>query len=473
MNARIAATIAAARRRLRARPRAADAALASGLTAMALLLRLGEGFPADTATAAVLVVLLLAQAVPLLWRRSRPWPVMAAVGVAYPLFELTDPLVGFHDGLYVLCAVYAVARYAPPPRSAAAIGAAVAAIAVPEAAGPWLSLPVPREPVAGPVEAVLIVAVAAGTWLLGFSQRHIHADAAHLRELAGRLRAEQEVSARRAVLAERARIARDLHDVVAHHVSAIAMQARATAEVLTEDPGLAGRGVAEIGEAADNALTEMRRLLGLLTDDRDLDATGLPAGDRALGPAVLPTGDRDPASAALPAGDRGRTGPAVPRDGGGPGPAPEPSLRHLDRLAAAARAAGCRVGIEAVPVAGIPPAVQVSAYRVVQEALTNVLRHAGATGVRITLSRGRGRLTVVVGNDPPAPAHVPLPGSGLGLVGMRERAALFGGTLRAGPRDGGGWRVEAVFRFPEPLPPREDGVASCGDAVVTGPQGLA
>ncbi|WP_377239181.1 sensor histidine kinase [Planobispora siamensis] len=448
MNALIAGPITAARRWLRARPRAADAALACGLTAMALLLRLGEALPAHTVTAAALVVLLLAQAVPLLWRRSHPWPVMAVVGVAYPLFELTDPLVAFHDGLYVLCAAYAVARYARPPRSAAAIGAAAAAIAVPEVAGPWLSLPVPREPVAGPVEAVLIVAVVAGAWLLGFSQRHIHADAARLRELAGRLRAEQETSARRAVLAERARIARDLHDLVAHHVSAIAMQARATAEVLTEDPGLAGRGVAGIGEAADTALTEMRRLLCLLADDRDCDPAGLLADGRD---------------------GSGRSGPFT-GDRGGTGPAPEPSLRHLERLAATARAAGCRVGIEAVPVAGIPLAVQVSAYRVVQEALTNVLRHAGATGVRITLDRGRGRLAVVVGNDPPAPAHVPLPGSGLGLVGMRERVALFDGTLRAGPRDGGGWRVEAVFRFPEPLPPHED---SAGDAVVTGPQGAA
>ncbi|GAT70046.1 two-component system sensor histidine kinase [Planomonospora sphaerica] len=388
-----------------------------------------------------------------------------------PVFELTDPLVGFHDGLYVVCALYAVARHARPPRSAAAIGAAVVAIALPEMVGPWLSLPVPREPVLGPIEAVLIVAMAAGTWLLGFSQRRIHADAAQLRELAGRLRAEQEVSARRAVVAERARIARDLHDLVAHHVSAIAMQARATAEVLSEDPALAGRGVAGIGEAADTALAEMRRLLGLLADDRGSGPEGPLVGDHA-----------------------------------GPGLAPEPSLRHLERLAATARAAGCRVGIDVVPVAGIPPAVQVSAYRIVQEALTNVLRHAGATGVRIGLSRGRGRLSVAVGNGPPAPAHIPLPGSGLGLVGMRERVALFGGTLRAGPDGEGGWRVEAVLHFPEPLPARPDGgvssgvssgvpaadpvrredsrdlplrraptpdPGSCTDVTVTGPQGVA
>ncbi|WP_449064764.1 ATP-binding protein [Planomonospora algeriensis] len=93
-----------------------------------------------------------------------------------------------------------------------------------------------------------------------------------------------------------------------------------------------------------------------------------------------------------------------------------------------------------------------SAYRIAQEALTNVLRHAGATEVRIALRREEGRLTAVVGNGPPAPAHTPVPGSGLGLVGMRERVALFDGALRAGPL-GGGWQVETVFRFPEPAVP--------------------
>ncbi|MBG0817644.1 sensor histidine kinase [Planomonospora sp. ID82291] len=415
------------------RPRLADAGLACGLTAAALLLRLGEAFPADPVHALVLIGLLLAQAVPLLWRRSRPWPVMAAVGAAYPVYELTDPLVAFHDGLYVLCAVYAVGRYARPPGSAAAAGVAAAALLLPEVAGPWLSLPVPRESVLGPVEALLVTAAAAGAWLLGASQRRIHADAARLRDLADRLRAEQEAGARRAVTAERARIARDLHDLVAHHVSAIALQARATAEALADDPRRAGPGMAGIGEAADTALAEMRRLLGLLTDDRD-----------------------------------------------GRDPGPEPSLRHLDRLAATARAAGCRVEIDtrdtgggdggsgADPVAGVPLAVQVSAYRVVQEALTNVLRHAGATEVDIALRREEGRLTVLVGNGPPAPAHVPAPGSGLGLVGMRERVALFDGVLRAGPRDGG-WRVEAVFRFPEPAAPGSGaGAARPGGTVAFG-----
>ncbi|WP_420829964.1 sensor histidine kinase [Planomonospora venezuelensis] len=411
---------------MQVRPLLADALPAAVLAALALLLRHGEGTPGAGGVAAV--ALLLAQAVPLAWRRSRPWPVLAVVAAAYVAYELVDPLVDFKDGVCILFAGYAVARYARPPASAAAAGVVAAAVLAPEFAGPWLSLPSPREPVVAPTGVALVVALSAGVWWLGASRRHIHADAARLRELAGRLRAEQEVSARRAVLAERARIARDLHDLVAHHVSAIAMQARVTAEVLDDNPRLADRGVAAIGRAADTALAEMRRLLGLLTDDRD-----------------------------------------------GPDPAPEPSLRHLDRLAATARAAGCRVTADADPVDGVPPAVQVSAYRVVQEALTNVLRHAGATDVRIVLRRDGGRLAVTVGNGPPAPAHTPLAGSGLGLVGMRERVALFGGVLRAGPVEGGGWRVEALFPFSDPScgdpGPAEDaaaGPASSGDAAAAG-----
>ncbi|MBB2914952.1 signal transduction histidine kinase [Streptosporangium becharense] len=417
---RIFASVSATRRGLQARPLLADGLLAAALAALTLLLRLGEGLPVGTADGARVTALLLMQAVPLVWRRSHPWPVMAAVAAAYVAYELADPMVDFKDGVCILFAGYAVARHARSPGNTAVVGVVAAAVLTPEFAGPWLSLPVPREPVAGPAAVMLVVALSVGVWRLGVSQRHIHADAARLRELAERLRAEREISTRRAVVAERARIARDLHDLVAHHVSAIAMQARATADVMSDDPGhpLVHRGVTGIGTAADAALIEMRRLLGLLVDDRD------PSGLR-----------------------------------------PEPSLRHLDRLAAAATAAGCRTEIDADPVDGLPPAVQVSAYRVVQEALTNVLKHAGPTDVRIVVRRNETRLTVTVGNGPPAPAHAPLAGSGLGLIGMRERVALFGGTLRAGPCEDGGWRTEADFRLagtvpaPSPAEPSSEGAA--------------
>ncbi|MEU6997635.1 histidine kinase [Nonomuraea sp. NPDC046570] len=390
------------RRWFAGRPRVADVLLAVALTAVAFLFRLGVGLPRDPATAAVVLAFLFAQAVPLVWRRTHPWLVMTVVSAAYVAYELADPMIGFRDGLYVGFAAYAVARYTASPGSLAAVGVGATAVLAPDLlVRPLLGLPLPADLRPGLVEAMLVAGLLWGVWLLGTSQRHIRADAARLRDLAARLRAEQEVSAGRAVTAERARIARDLHDLVAHHVSAIAMQARATAEVLTDDPSLAGRGIAGIGAAADTALVEMRRMLGLLADD-------------------------------------------------GP-PAPEPSLRHLDQLAASARAAGCAVEVKVEigtdPAHGVPPAAQVSACRIVQEALTNVLKHAGPTAVRVEVRQAGEELSVLVDNSPAAPRHRPMAGSGLGLIGMRERVALFGGGLSAGPLPDGGWRVLATFRW--------------------------
>jgi signal transduction histidine kinase len=401
------------------RPRVVDALLAGALAAGIVLLRQSIGppqwptapplWPAEPAVAVALWALLVAQAVPMLWRRTHPWPVLAAVSVAYVAYELVDPVISFRDGVPLGFAVYAVARYAPPPASLASV--AVAAVAMfghdvvyrPIAGTP---LPVALRP--GIIEVTIAVGAFWGLWQLGRSQRHIHADAAALRELTVRLRdltvrlrAEQRRSAERAVTAERARIARDLHDLVAHHVSAIAVQARATAEVLTEDPALAGRGVAGIGTAADTALLEMRRLLRLLSD------------------------------------------------GDAPDLAPEPSLAHLRQLADVAATAGCPVELDVSAGADVPAAVQVSAYRVVQEALTNVLKHSGPVAVRVAVHRTDRTLTVEVCNGPAAAAHRPIPGAGLGLIGMRERTALFGGTLRAGPRPDGGWQVHATFPWDE------------------------
>ncbi|MET9342285.1 histidine kinase [Nonomuraea sp. NPDC003804] len=399
--------IPAARRWFAEHPRVADVMLAAALTTEVLLVRVSVGIPDDPGRTAVVGALLLAQAVPLLWRRSRAWLVMAVVSVAYMAFEMADPMIGFRDGLSVGFAVYAVARYTSPPASLAAVGAGVVVVLAPDVVlRPLAGMPLPPDLRPGFVEGLLVIGLLWGVWLLGSSQRHIRADAATLLELTARLRAEQEVSAARAVTAERSRIARDLHDLVAHHVSAIAMQARVTAEVLTDDPELAGRGMAGIGTTADTALLEMRRMLKLLADD-----------------------------------EAGAAGPL----------SPEPSLRHLHRLASAARAAGgeVEVSVEIGPdgEGGVPPAVQVSACRVVQEALTNVLKHAGPTSARVEVRQVGEELVVMVANAPGPPGHVPMTGSGLGLIGMRERVALFGGTLSAGPLPDGGWQILATFRW--------------------------
>lgn len=391
------------------RPRVADALIACALAVAMVLLRQSAGppewptapfSPADPVTAAALWALLVAQALPMLWRRTHPWPVMVATSLAYVGFELVDPVLSFRDGLPLCFAVYAVARYAPPPASLASVGVAAVAMFGHDAVyRPLAGTPLPPALRPGIIEVTVAVGLIAGLWQLGRSQRHIHADAARLRDLTARLRAEQRLSAARAVTAERARIARDLHDLVAHHVSAIAVQARATAEVITDDPALAGRGVTGIGAAADTALLEMRRLLRLLSDG---DARDL---------------------------------------------LPEPSLRHLHQLAAVATTAGCAVDVRVAIEPDVPAAVQVSAYRVVQEALANVLNHAGPVAVHVAVEQAGRELRVEVGNAPAAPGHRPAPGTGLGLIGVRERVALFGGTLETGPRPGGGWRVLATLRW--------------------------
>jgi signal transduction histidine kinase len=259
--------------------------------------------------------------------------------------------------------------------------------------------PVPRLDSLEPITATTFVAFFVLAWVLGYGRRRIETDAGRLRALNDRLRAEREINARQAVLTERARIARDLHDVVAHHVSAIAVQARSTEEVLRDDTALAG--VTRIADTADTALTEMRRILGLLTG---------------------------------PGEDSG----------------PEPSLGHVDRLVAAAEAAGCRVTATLdASIGAVPSAIQISAYRIVQEALTNVVKHAGPTDVRVSLRLGEGALTVEVENEPASAAHRSVPGSGRGLIGIRERVTAFGGTPHIGPRPGGGWRVRATLPLPE------------------------
>jgi signal transduction histidine kinase len=199
-----------------------------------------------------------------------------------------------------------------------------------------------------------------------------------------------------AAMGERARIARDLHDVVAHHVSAIAVQAE-SARLTTEDLPDEGRAHFEaIGQTARDALTEMRRLLGVLREDASAGAA------------------RDP----------------------------QPSLVRLNELVETARAARTPVRLTlAGTVVTLPPGVDLCAYRILQEALTNVRRHAPGAAVEVLLEYTPDALRLRVSDDGPGAVSPDLDGHG--LLGMRERAIMVGGTLSAGPADGGGFAVEA------------------------------
>ncbi|MFB4320460.1 sensor histidine kinase [Actinomadura sp. 21ATH] len=261
-----------------------------------------------------------------------------------------------------------------------------------------LVLPASREPLFG----IAAMAVFSAGVLIASGALRSRAEA--LRRLAEQEHISGRERARRELLEERARIARELHDVVAHHMSVIAIQAEAAPLRVPDPPAELAGAFATIRGNAVEALSELHRVLDVLRAD--------PARDESAGPAD----------------------PAEP---------PQPTLDRLGDLLAGVRGAGLAVTVET---RGTPrplaQGVQLTAYRIVQEALSNVLRHAPGSEVTVTLEHRPGRLGVEVANTAPARPAPPSRG-GHGLTGMRERAAMLGGTLTAGPLPGGGHAVRA------------------------------
>ena len=230
---------------------------------------------------------------------------------------------------------------------------------------------------------------------------------------------------RNAVLEERARIARELHDVVAHHMSMIAVQAETAPYRLAAEPGatdLPGPVTAEfaaLGQAAREALTEMRRLLGVLrTPDNSKKRDSAPHQDQ-----------QSPATAEL---------------------TPQPRLGDVPELIATARRAGAHVALEMPGDSGkLPASVGLTAYRIVQESLSNAARHAPGARISVSVEQAPPYVRISVTNEPAATRQPPANGTGHGLAGMRERVALLGGQLRAGPEPGGGFAVHADLPMDE------------------------
>jgi len=254
-----------------------------------------------------------------------------------------------------------------------------------------LGLPLELEPPAllavAPVAAIAIV-------MRGWRQR-----AGDSAERLQRAEAEHEAQTRRAVEAERARIAGELHDVVTHNVSVMVVQAGAARSVLNSSPEQAREALLAVEASGRTAMSELRHLLGLLAPS-DQAGSG---GDEAV---------------------------LVPQPGAGQ----VPSL--VERV----RAAGLSVELTVTGARDLPPGVDLAAYRVVQEALTNVIKHAGTARAAVVLEYRPDDLLITVTDD-----GRPVTGSGgpggRGLIGLRERFGLYGGELDAGPRPGGGWRV--------------------------------
>jgi signal transduction histidine kinase len=256
------------------------------------------------------------------------------------------------------------------------------------------------------VESELGILVA---WLIGRNLRHRRARWAELQSRAERLEREREEEARRAVTEERLRIARELHDVIAHSMSVIAVQSAVGNHVIDTQPAEARQALAAIEATSRSALTEMRRLLGVLRQE------GEPRGSLA----------------------------------------PAPGLADLASLVTQVQDAGLRVWINVDGQRGqVPPGVDLSAYRVIQEALTNVIKHAPASCANVTVSYRPNSVTVeITDQGPRVPGAPQVPparaGSGHGIIGMRERVAVFGGEFAAGPGPDGGFRVRACFPITE------------------------
>jgi len=257
-----------------------------------------------------------------------------------------------------------------------------------------------------------------------------------------RLQAEHEMATRRVLRLERARIASELHDVVTHNVSVMIVQAGAARQVLAESPGEARQAMLAVEASGRAAMTELRHLLGLLS------------------PAMTP--DAGAAGVAGPASEDLR---------------PQPGLQQLRPLVGRVAAAGLPVDLQVSgELEDLPAGLDLAAFRVVQEALTNVLKHAGKPKTTVRLDLTGGELVVdIADSGPPIPAAAPAPPAdrGRGLLGLRERVAIYGGSLEAGPRPGGGWRVSARLPLHPSLGSATSAAGPAGGGLPAGSPALA
>jgi signal transduction histidine kinase len=317
---------------------------------------------------------------PLTFRRRAPLPVaLVVMGVlAAEATALGSSPVPDSQLVAWLLAIFSVAAYADRMQAAIGGAASIAAGVV------WM----------GADDLLFPVVVFGGAWMTGrlVRQRQLYADALAARNAA--LGREHEANARAVASEERARIARELHDLLSHSVSVMVVQAAAERSALGSDRAAPGETLEAIERTGRQALDEMRRLFSLL---------------RGAGPADL---------------------------------APQPTLAQLHELVAQVRDAGLAVELRtAGPIDSVSTGVALCAYRVVQEALTNVLKHAGPAHASVFVSRTGDGLELEVLDD--GHGDLGAPGNGHGLTGMRERVALYGGELQAGTVDQGGFAVRA------------------------------
>ncbi len=379
--------------RLRGRPFAVDAAFAGAVWFFAVLLP-ASGYWQAPAVALVIGTLMV---VPLAWRRRAPVPA-AAVVVAAGLLELLISPEFLVANVAALLAVYALAAYGPRWAAQAGLAAGLAGALL--AALRYWNYGLASSLV--PSAAAIAVSVVAA-WALGNLRRARLEQLAALEERAQLLELERDQEMRLAATTERARIARELHDVVAHSLSVVIAQADGGRYAGKADPEAATGALEAIAATGRQALTDMRSLLGVL------------------------------------------------REGGGEEYAPQPDVASIPALVEDVRSSGLDVDLimEGEP-QPMPAGPQLAAYRIVQESLTNVLKHAGPASrawVRLQWRPDALELSVLDDGRGASAAMVSSDGNGQGLRGMTERAQLHRGRLEAGPRHGGGFGVHAALPY--------------------------
>ena len=401
---------------LRRHPTAADTAFAAVLSAAAVLsvhgtfelLRQDPAFDIPAKPGILLAV--LAVMAPLALRRRFPLAIACVVIGAFVIGRLVShpdipALVGWEGTMTVWAcwiALYSATVHGPATRRTALVVAVLCAVLFGEVVrevyfyegGTYNGLPINQ----AIVLAYNAVAIALPV-MLGVAVRRRRDREAELAARTRELQSEREENARSAVLEERVRIARELHDVVAHHVSVMGVQAGAARRVMAQQPGKAEEVLSSIEASSRQAVLELHRLLGVLR--------------RSDQPDEL---------------------------------APQPDLAQLPDLVAQAGQGGLQVklAIEGEPRA-LPRTLEVSAYRVIQEALTNALRHSGGTTATVRVDYRPAALEVEVLDDGRGNGPAPVTAGGHGLMGMRERVGLHGGHLRAGRTPAGGFAVHATF----------------------------
>ncbi|MEM7141222.1 MAG: histidine kinase [Actinomycetota bacterium] len=377
----------------RRHPRVADAAVMVVVAAIAIPFSIAAPLDdGERELGGLGYALLFGMHLPVVWRRTAPAAALwATVALTVPYWVLDYPDESTGPALILL--VYSLATHGTPPswirHSIVALtlmtGVLVAGVLSDEDDVPWFAIP---------ANLTFFLAVI----ILGVYLRTRRQYLAELEAKAARTEEQQAAEARRAVAEERTRIARELHDVVAHSMSVMVVQAGAARRVLDADPSQAGDALQAIEDTGRESLHEMRRVLGVLRGEDD---------EAQLAPA--------------------------------------PGLDDFDRLLQHCEEAGMPVDLVVTgSVRRLSPGLEMNAYRVVQESLTNSLKHAGPASATVTLHYDTDQLRVSVADNGRG-ATAATAGAGQGIVGMRERVEAYGGDLHAGPRAGGGFGVDASF----------------------------